>query len=244
MLAAVTDGEKVADHLTPGSQPEISPENVQPNGVDLRVGDIYKVRGKADFCGDDYEKPERKSVSCNDPPGNETPYFRLHPGHHIIVYDEEIAIPKGYVGHVYPRSRLMRCGLHMTTALWDQGYEGRGEGMLIVPPAIGNVKIPVRMPIAQMVFRTAELVEDDYDGTHQGERLSNEEEDGLQFEGVIDFYNNTGGYGFIVSDEVDDDVFFSEEDVGLVGHEPEGKTVEFEVRWENKGPKATVVKKR
>jgi len=33
-------------------------------------------------------------------------------------------------------------------------------------------------------------------------------------DGTVDFFNDTGGYGFIETDGADDDVFFHVEDVG------------------------------
>jgi Deoxycytidine deaminase len=101
----------------------------------------------------------------------DTGFYRLPQGPYPIVYAEKIEIPEGYVGRVYPRSRLMRCGLHLTSALWDQGYEGYGEGLLRVPSAVNPVRFPERYPIAQMVFESADVA-DDYDGSHQGERLA------------------------------------------------------------------------
>ncbi|WP_231188554.1 cold shock domain-containing protein, partial [Haladaptatus sp. DYF46] len=32
--------------------------------------------------------------------------------------------------------------------------------------------------------------------------------------GKVDFFNDTGGYGFIATEDADDDVFFHMEDVG------------------------------
>ncbi|ESP90148.1 cold-shock protein [Candidatus Halobonum tyrrellensis] len=60
--------------------------------------------------------------------------------------------------------------------------------------------------------------------------------------GKVDFFNDTGGYGFIStdSDEVDDDedVFFHMEDVGGEDLE-EGQEVEFDIESSPKGPRAT-----
>jgi cold shock CspA family protein len=56
--------------------------------------------------------------------------------------------------------------------------------------------------------------------------------------GTVDFFNDTGGYGFIVSDVVDEDVFFHMEDVGGPDLE-EGQEVEFRVDHRDKGPVAT-----
>jgi len=54
--------------------------------------------------------------------------------------------------------------------------------------------------------------------------------------GKVDFFNDTGGYGFIETDDADDDVFFHMEDVGGPDLE-EGQEVEFEIEESDKGPR-------
>jgi len=56
-------------------------------------------------------------------------------------------------------------------------------------------------------------------------------------EGEVDFFNDTGGYGFISTDDSDDDVFFHMEDVGGPDLE-EGQAVEFDIEQADKGPRA------
>ena len=58
--------------------------------------------------------------------------------------------------------------------------------------------------------------------------------------GTVDFFNDTGGYGFIETDDADDDVFFHMEDVGGPDLE-EGQEVEFDIEQADKGPRATNV---
>jgi CspA family cold shock protein len=55
--------------------------------------------------------------------------------------------------------------------------------------------------------------------------------------GTVAFFNDTGGYGFIETEESDDDVFFHMEDVGGPDLE-EGQEVEFEIEQADKGPRA------
>jgi CspA family cold shock protein len=59
-------------------------------------------------------------------------------------------------------------------------------------------------------------------------------------QGQVDFFNDTGGYGFIETDESDEDVFFHMEDVGGPDLE-EGQEVEFDIEQADKGPRATNV---
>jgi dUTP pyrophosphatase len=160
---AVANGNFVAQHINDGDVPEA---HIQPNGVDLTVGEVYRASGTAELFELGYDKPERTKLEPK-----EDGAYRLPPGQYPIVYGEKIEIPDGYVARVYPRSRLMRSGLHLTSALWDQGYEGIGEGLLQVPRAVRTVRMTEGLPIAQMSFISAEAAEK-YDGTHQKERLA------------------------------------------------------------------------
>jgi CspA family cold shock protein len=59
--------------------------------------------------------------------------------------------------------------------------------------------------------------------------------------GKVDFFNDTGGYGFISTDDGDldddEDVFFHMDDVG--GEDlQEGQEVEFDIESSPKGPRA------
>ena len=56
--------------------------------------------------------------------------------------------------------------------------------------------------------------------------------------GKVEFFHDRKGYGFIESDELDEDVFFHMEDVGGPDLE-EGQEVEFEVEQADEGPRAT-----
>jgi CspA family cold shock protein len=58
--------------------------------------------------------------------------------------------------------------------------------------------------------------------------------------GTVDFFNDTGGYGFIATEDSDEDVFFHMEDVG--GEDlTEGTDLEFDIEQAEKGPRATNV---
>lgn len=55
--------------------------------------------------------------------------------------------------------------------------------------------------------------------------------------GTVDFFNDTGGYGFIETPETDEDVFFHMEDIGGPDLE-EGQEVAFDIELADKGPRA------
>jgi len=56
--------------------------------------------------------------------------------------------------------------------------------------------------------------------------------------GTVDFFNDTGGYGFIDSEDSEEDVFFHMEDIGGPDLE-EDTEVEFDIEQADKGPRAT-----
>ena len=56
--------------------------------------------------------------------------------------------------------------------------------------------------------------------------------------GTVDFFHERKGYGFIATDDADDDVFFHMEDIEGPDLE-EGQDVEFDIDDAPKGPRAT-----
>lgn len=164
-LGSVRSGEFVAQFIEPlDESEELADEAVQPNGVDLSVGELFRLRGEGRISNDEYEKPTRETVHLLS-----SGEYKVEPeGSYIIVYDEQITIPENHIGLVFPRSRLMRCGLHVETAVWDSGYSGVGEGQLVTnQPAL----LDEDLRVAQMIFIRTESLADHYDGSHQGERL-------------------------------------------------------------------------
>lgn len=149
-------GSFVATHLTP-----IEDEQIQPNGVDLTLDSVYTQTGAGAITTDGKEIGDREELTPEDE------QYELEPGAYIVQYGEQLAIPDGHVGFVYPRSSLMRNSAMLNTAVWDAGYEGRGEGLLAV-----NAPITIEQGarIGQIVYAEAEHA-DVYDGSYQGENL-------------------------------------------------------------------------
>lgn len=169
MTPSVASGEFVAQHVDDG---DVDEDAIQANGVDLGIDSMFRTSGQVHFFEDGYEKPHRTKIKPKRSPFEDgVKVYSIGTGQYSIVYDSVIEIPDGYVGRVYPRSRFMRSSLHITSALWDQGYKGVGEGLLQVPRSIERATIPTDMKVAQLSFIDAEDAED-YEGTHDEERLT------------------------------------------------------------------------
>lgn len=147
-------GTDVATHVATSDDAQI-----QPNGVDLTIEAAYRSNGgRIDVDGKTIG--DRQEL---EPTNGEWSFCRPV----VVEYGETIAIPEEHIGFVYPRSSLLRnlCELH--TAVWDAGYEGRGEGLL-VPHAPIAIERGAR--VGQLVYASADH-DDLYDGDYQGERL-------------------------------------------------------------------------
>jgi deoxycytidine triphosphate deaminase len=143
----------------------VTDEQVQPNGVDLTLDGLERQVGTGRLGTDGREIGEREPV---EPETTEDgPAYRLEPGAYLAGYGEIVRVPEGHVGFVYPRSSLMRNSCMLHTAVWDAGYEGRGEGLLEVHHPI---LVEPGARIAQFVLARADH-EGVYEGGYQGEGL-------------------------------------------------------------------------
>jgi CspA family cold shock protein len=60
--------------------------------------------------------------------------------------------------------------------------------------------------------------------------------------GTVKFFHDQNGYGFIETEEMDDDVYFNVDDQEDGFEVEEGDEVEFETEEADRGPKATDIK--
>ena len=153
-------GAFVADHVTP-----VDETQVQPNGVDLTVDAIFEQDRRGRIIRGDTHSGSRREVPFESVEGRDQVY--LGKGGYVVQYAETVHIPEGLVGFIYPRSSLMRNSCMLNTAVWDAGYEGKGEGLLQVHHF---VELERGARIAQLVLAEASH-EGTYDGSYQGERV-------------------------------------------------------------------------
>jgi dUTP pyrophosphatase len=154
-------GRFVADQLD-----DLRDDQIQPNGVDLTLDAVYEQVEPGRIGRDGKEVGERKRV-VPDEDGDAVTFY-LPPGGYVVEYADTVRIPDGHVGFVYPRSSLLRNSCMLNTAVWDAGYEGRGEGLLQVHH---DIELERGARIAQLVLAEADH-DARYDGSYQGERLA------------------------------------------------------------------------
>jgi dUTP pyrophosphatase len=163
-------GAYVAEQVTPTTD-----EQVQPNGVDLTLEAIHEQREPGRIGRDGKQVGARQRRPADpvvegdsvDTVTDRTDAYYLPPGGYVVRYAEIISVPDDHVGFIYPRSSLMRNACMLNTAVWDAGYEGKGEGLLQVHH---DIEIEAGARIAQLVLAEAEAA-GTYDGSYQGENL-------------------------------------------------------------------------
>ena len=143
-------------------------EQVQPNGFDLTLESVWQIEGAGAIGVTNAERtiPPRVPVA---PSGDG--WFTLAPGTYVIRFREVVALPLGVMAFGRPRSSVLRCGAAIHTAVWDAGYRGRSEALLVVYAASG-LRLAAGARVLQLVFVRLEAPTHAYAGTYQGENFA------------------------------------------------------------------------
>jgi dUTP pyrophosphatase len=144
---------------------------IQPNGVDLSLDGVWRIAGRGALGRSNADRvlPDREPLAFDA-----DDWLELPAGAYGIRYAEWVALPKDCGGLCFPRSSLLRMGVHVPTAVWDAGYAGRGEGLLEVRNPHG-VRLQRGARIVQLVgFRLTEAAPAGYAGSYQHENRRSE----------------------------------------------------------------------
>ena len=149
----------LADMVDPAAQ-------VQPNGIDLTVRGVarYASAGRIGAAADDRALSELSPLEPS-PAG----YWEMAPGPYLVTYNEVVNLPRDVMALGRPRSSLGRCGVSVHTAVWDAGYSGRSQSLLVVYNPAG-FRLGRNARVMQLVFfRLDRPVGQGYAGAYQGE---------------------------------------------------------------------------
>lgn len=134
--------------------------DVQPNAVDLRLGQVFKIKTDLFEVSNEHKKHRGTDYELKpDPEG----YFNLPQGSYEVVMENIIHVGDNEAGWVITRSTLNRNGLFLTSGLYDSGYHGVMAGVLHVN--IGNARIKQGTRIGQYLSFNAEALHK-YDGDY------------------------------------------------------------------------------
>jgi dUTP pyrophosphatase len=165
MILGKTELIKLIDGLVSGA---IDAEaQLQANGFELTAGKVssYEGAGRIGFSNDDRSLPDTKAM-----PWGDDGWLFLGPGCYKVIFNEVVSIPKDACAIGLPRSSLLRMGVSVHTAVWDAGYRGRSEALLVVYNKDGfHIKKDAR--ILQLLFMRLESGQEGYKGRYMGENV-------------------------------------------------------------------------
>ncbi len=96
--------------------------------------------------------------------------IELVPGTYIITYNEIVHLPNNIMALAQPRSSLLRCGVTVHTAVWDAGYSGRSQSLMVVYNPRG-FRLQRNARLIQLVFFELTGETEGYQGAYQGENI-------------------------------------------------------------------------
>jgi dUTP pyrophosphatase len=143
-------------------------QQVQPNGVDLTLKELalFSSAGSLGPTNEDRLLSAASSLVF-DGLGR----IDLLPGCYLITYNEIVNLPRNVMALARPRSSLLRCGVSIHNAVWDAGYSGRSQSLMVVYNSRG-FRLHRGARIVQMVFfYLSGEVSRGYEGRFQGENI-------------------------------------------------------------------------
>jgi deoxycytidine triphosphate deaminase len=142
--------------------------NPEGAGFDLRLGEVYKISGKA-FLGETHR--QTADIKLVKKYGKDKS-IKIKPGDFFLVKTiEKINLPINLSAVILPRTTTFRSGLFLRTGPIQPGYEGeltfglKNEGPIVV-------EIEMGARIAHVLFHEIKGVGSKYRGQWQGGRVS------------------------------------------------------------------------
>jgi dUTP pyrophosphatase len=137
-------------------------------GVELTLQKIerFLTAGAVAFDNKERKLPETEPLNFD-----EMGWIELPAGSYLVTFNEIVNIPKDVAAMARARSTLLRCGATLETALWDPGYRGRSQSLLVVYNPLG-LRLKKNARMMQLVFlRLEKEAEKLYAGKYQGENI-------------------------------------------------------------------------
>ena len=162
----IKEKELIADYLNLNIQ-------LTANGFDLTVGSIFGFidAGVLDFSNKERVVPLTKEIHPKRKgPQDKFGWWNLKRGAYKIRTNEVLNLPQDLVAIAFSRSSLLRMGVFTQTAVWDAGFKGRSEFILIVENP-GGLKLKQNARIIQLTFFRINKTDFGYQGIYQ-EKIS------------------------------------------------------------------------
>lgn len=143
-----------------------------PNGFDLTVGSIFEfdASGSIDFSNKERIIPEgREILPEKENPEDKFGWWNLKQGAYKIRTNEIVNLPNNLIALAFSRTSLLRMGAFTQHGVWDAGFKGRSEFILVVDNPKG-ISLKQNARIVQLVFIRINETEQGYEGIYQSQK--------------------------------------------------------------------------
>ncbi|MDD5590595.1 MAG: deoxyuridine 5'-triphosphate nucleotidohydrolase [Dehalococcoidales bacterium] len=142
-------------------------EQIQPNGIDLTLREVALLESSGKIAVENAERqlPELATLAFDG-----LGFIDLVPGIYLITYNEIVHLPNNVMALARPRSSLLRCGVTVGTAVWDAGYSGRSQSLMVVYNSQG-FRLQKNTRVVQLVFLWLSGETEGYRGAYQNENI-------------------------------------------------------------------------
>ena len=160
-------------HLIEGSPPLVEhflslEAQLQPNGFDMTVRDVARMATPGAVGAEDADRVLSETEPLEFEPDG---WLQLEPGPFLVTFNEVVNLPLDVMALGRPRSSLLRSGAGVHTAIWDAGYHGRSQALLVVYHPQGY-RMQRGARLMQLVFfRMETAASQGYQGHFQSENL-------------------------------------------------------------------------
>ncbi|MBA7699116.1 dCTP deaminase, dUMP-forming [subsurface metagenome] len=142
-------------------------KQLQPHGIDLTLREIALPQSAGKIAIND----SQRLVSDLAPlVFDGLDFIDLIPGAYIVTFNEVVHLPQNIMALARPRSSLLRCGVTVNTAVWDAGYSGRSQSLMVVYNPQG-FRLQRNARIVQIIFFKLTEETEGYHGAYQGENI-------------------------------------------------------------------------
>lgn len=142
-------------------------EQVQPNGIDFTLREVALLQSPGKIA---VANSQRLVSDLAPLVFDGLGFIDLMPGAYVVTYNEIVHLPKNIMALATPRSSLLRCGVTINTAIWDAGYSGRSQSLMVIYNPQG-FRLQRNARIVQLVFLKLTQETEGYQGAYQGENI-------------------------------------------------------------------------
>ncbi len=147
-------------------------KQLTPNGIDLTAANIFEFteEGALDFSNKERKIPECKEIpALKENHEDKFGWWNLKKGIYKLKTNEVVNLPNDLIALAFSRTSVLRMGAFTQHGVWDAGFKGRSEFVLVVDNPAG-LRLKQNARVAQLVFLRIIETNHSYKGIFQNLR--------------------------------------------------------------------------